>query len=144
MDELRFEVYGRLIAVKLMDTGRKCFLLGPDGKRRPVADIVIPEFQRESHFASAPLDPMTLEQRPGERRHHGLRQHESHGLEHGPAERRHLRGEARRASPDAATAARRRVAIAQINASPASIMRGSPGSGMPAANADAYTSINAG
>ena len=49
--ESRFEVYGRLIAVKRMETGWKCFLLGPEGKRRPVADIVIPEFVAEDEIA---------------------------------------------------------------------------------------------
>ncbi len=50
MDELRFEVYGRLIAVKPMDPGWKCFLLGTDGKRRHVLDIVIPEFIAEDEI----------------------------------------------------------------------------------------------
>lgn len=44
MSELRFEVYGRNIAVQSTETGRKCFLLGVDGKRRPAHDIVVPDF----------------------------------------------------------------------------------------------------
>jgi hypothetical protein len=44
MSESRFEVYGRRIAVQSTESGRKCFLLGADGKRRPAPDIVVPDF----------------------------------------------------------------------------------------------------
>jgi hypothetical protein len=44
MSELRFEVYGRRIAVQSTETGRKCFLLGEEGKRRAAPDIVVPDF----------------------------------------------------------------------------------------------------
>lgn len=43
MRELRFRVYGRLIAVVRRDENWTAFQLGADGKRRP-ADFVIPDF----------------------------------------------------------------------------------------------------
>jgi hypothetical protein len=47
MNELRFDVYGRRIAVQPVPSGWKCFLLGADGKRRPAPDLVVPAFISE-------------------------------------------------------------------------------------------------
>ena len=46
MEELRFNVFGKLIAVVATSTGWKTYLLGQDGKRWP-ADIVVPDFIEE-------------------------------------------------------------------------------------------------
>ncbi len=47
MNDLRFHVYGKWIAVQRTDTGWTCFLMGSDGKRRPAHDLVIPAFVTE-------------------------------------------------------------------------------------------------
>jgi hypothetical protein len=46
MGELRFNVYGRLIAVAATPGGWKAFQLGQDGKRSPI-DVVVPAFIEE-------------------------------------------------------------------------------------------------
>jgi hypothetical protein len=43
MAELRFNVFGRLVAVAATPAGWKAYLLGQDGKRSPL-DLVIPAF----------------------------------------------------------------------------------------------------
>jgi hypothetical protein len=43
MREFRFNVFGRLIAIKATDNGWEAFVLGAAGKRRP-AEFVVPEF----------------------------------------------------------------------------------------------------
>jgi hypothetical protein len=47
MNDLRFDVYGKRIAVQRAGTGWTCFLLGSDGKCRPAHDLVIPAFVAE-------------------------------------------------------------------------------------------------
>ena len=46
MAELRFNVFGRLIAVTPTSAGWTTYMLGQDGKRT-VADIVVPAFIKE-------------------------------------------------------------------------------------------------
>ena len=50
MQELRFKVFGTLIAVRAVDGGWAAFRLGPDGKRRP-AEFVVPDFIAEAEIA---------------------------------------------------------------------------------------------
>jgi len=50
MQELRFKVFGSLIAVRAVDGGWAAFRLGPDGKRRP-AEFVVPDFIAEAEIA---------------------------------------------------------------------------------------------
>ena len=50
MQELRFKVFGALIAVRAVDGGWAAFRLGQDGKRRP-AEFVVPDFIVEAEMA---------------------------------------------------------------------------------------------
>ena len=43
MQEFRFNVFGRLIAIRTAAGGWEAFVLGAEGKRRP-AEFVVPEF----------------------------------------------------------------------------------------------------
>ena len=43
MPEFRFNVFGRLVAIKPASNGWEAFVLGAEGKRRP-AEFVVPEF----------------------------------------------------------------------------------------------------
>lgn len=43
MAELRFNIFGKLVAVVPTTTGWQAYLLGQDGKRSPM-DIVVPAF----------------------------------------------------------------------------------------------------
>lgn len=47
MAELRFSVFGTLVAIERADTGWLPFLLGPDGKRRR-AEFKVPQFVTEA------------------------------------------------------------------------------------------------
>ncbi|WBS01969.1 hypothetical protein OU994_27550 [Pseudoduganella sp. SL102] len=42
MDEFRFKVFGKLVAVTGRPGSRRAFYLGPEGKRRP-ADFIVPK-----------------------------------------------------------------------------------------------------
>ena len=46
MAELRFNIFGQLVAVVPTTTGWRAYLLGQDGKRSPM-DIVVPTFIEE-------------------------------------------------------------------------------------------------
>ena len=46
MSELRFNVFGRLIAISGTQGTRSAFVLGAEGKRR-LADFIIPDFLAE-------------------------------------------------------------------------------------------------
>ena len=47
---LKFEVFGRVVLVTKVDQGWKSFYCGTEGKRRPAADIVIPNGTAESEL----------------------------------------------------------------------------------------------
>ena len=49
MRELKFNVFGRLIAISATEGGWVAFHLGADGKRRP-ADLVVPDFVLEEEL----------------------------------------------------------------------------------------------
>lgn len=50
MQEIRFNVFGRLVAVTRTDTGWNAFALGSEGKRSPLG-IVVPDFVAEDELA---------------------------------------------------------------------------------------------
>ena len=50
MQEYRFKVFGKLIAVTGQAGARQAFFLGPEGKRRP-ADFIIPRDIADSELA---------------------------------------------------------------------------------------------
>jgi hypothetical protein len=50
MRELKFNVFGRLMAVAATDQGWALFLIGPEGKRRR-AEVEIPDFVQESELS---------------------------------------------------------------------------------------------
>jgi hypothetical protein len=43
MQEFRFNVFGKLVAIRATASGWETFVLGAEGKRRP-AEFVVPEF----------------------------------------------------------------------------------------------------
>jgi hypothetical protein len=49
VSELRFNVFGRLVALERVATGWLPFMLGPDGKRRR-AEFEVPEFITEEEL----------------------------------------------------------------------------------------------
>ena len=48
MTPIKIKVYGTLVIVEKTDSGWKVFYPSADGRRRPAADIVIPDFVDES------------------------------------------------------------------------------------------------
>ncbi|WP_338766415.1 hypothetical protein [Massilia sp. METH4] len=50
MQEFRFKVFGKLVAVTGRPGARQVFYLGPEGKRRP-ADFVVPAYVADDELA---------------------------------------------------------------------------------------------
>ena len=48
MKSLRFDVFGRQLVISRKEHGWTAWYLGPEGKKRPAADIVIPSNTAES------------------------------------------------------------------------------------------------
>ena len=51
MKTLKFDVFGRDIAVVKTETGWQVFYLGNEGKRRPASDIIVPSDITEVEIA---------------------------------------------------------------------------------------------
>ena len=48
---ITFDVFGRLMQAERTAGGWQLFYLGPEGKRRPATDLVVPEFVSEAELA---------------------------------------------------------------------------------------------
>ena len=64
MRELKFNVFGRLMAVAATDQGWALFFLGSEGKRRR-AEIEIPDFVQESELSQYLADVFHEAATPG-------------------------------------------------------------------------------
>jgi hypothetical protein len=51
MKTLKFDVFGRDIAIVKIESGWQAFYLGNDGKRRPANDIIVPSNIAEAEIA---------------------------------------------------------------------------------------------
>jgi hypothetical protein len=65
MAEIRFNVYGRLVAVERVATGWLPFVLGPEGKRRR-AEFEVPDFVTEAELGQYLADLFHESATPGE------------------------------------------------------------------------------
>jgi len=50
MASRRFEVFGRTVQITDSDSGWKAFYLGPDGKKRPAREIMVPPDVQEQEL----------------------------------------------------------------------------------------------
>jgi hypothetical protein len=50
MKSIKFDVFGRRVLVVESEAGWSVFYLGPEGKRRPAHDILVPPFVSESEL----------------------------------------------------------------------------------------------
>ena len=51
MKTLKFDVFGRNVAIVKTESGWQAFYLGNDGKRRPAGDIIVPASIPEAEIA---------------------------------------------------------------------------------------------